>query len=162
MSIITDALKKAESEREQKAKNAAENLAAVAVAEEEMLQERLSVSEFVEKIKSSSHTQSPRHSVLRYSNFLIVAAAILFSLLAILIVSLRTPAPRKGQFSSTPKKLPYALSGISVSDVGRYAIINGIIVGPGDSIDGAQVKEVLENEVTLTTRTGELALELKS
>ena len=44
----------------------------------------------------------------------------------------------------------------------HFAIINGTIVQKGDSIDGAHVKEVLENEAVLETRAGEFRLKIEN
>ena len=44
----------------------------------------------------------------------------------------------------------------------RYALVNGQIVQAGDSIDGAHVKEILDREVVLETRAGEIRLKIQS
>lgn len=54
----------------------------------------------------------------------------------------------------------YVLSGISVTGGDHYAVVNGSIVQKGDSIDGAYVKDVLDREVVLETRTAEIKLKL--
>ena len=58
--------------------------------------------------------------------------------------------------------LPFTLTGISVQGSDRYAIINGEIVQEGNSIDGAHVKEILDREVVLETRAGEIKLKIPS
>lgn len=59
-------------------------------------------------------------------------------------------------------QIPFLLSGISVSGVERYAVINGQIVRVGDWVDGAFVREILDHEAILVTRSGEIKLKLIS
>ena len=54
----------------------------------------------------------------------------------------------------------YVLSGISVMGNDRYAVINGSIVQKGDSIEGAYVKDILDREVVLETRSAEIKLKI--
>ncbi|OGX06541.1 MAG: hypothetical protein A3G87_03605 [Omnitrophica bacterium RIFCSPLOWO2_12_FULL_50_11] len=65
------------------------------------------------------------------------------------------PAPK-------PAEIPFVLSGISVSGRERYALINGRIVTAGDWVDGAFVKEILDHEAIIETRTEEIKLKLLS
>jgi hypothetical protein len=54
----------------------------------------------------------------------------------------------------------YILSGISIMGKDRYAVINGAIVQKGESIDGAYVKDILDREVILETRSAEIKLKI--
>ena len=66
--------------------------------------------------------------------------------------------------SALPKEpeSAYVLSGISVMGSSRYAVVNDSIVQKGDSIDGAYVKEILDREVVLETRSAEIKLKIPS
>ncbi len=58
------------------------------------------------------------------------------------------------------EQAPYVLSGVSIFGNERYAVINGRIVTIGDSIDGAYVKEIMDRNVVIETKTSEIKLKL--
>jgi hypothetical protein len=74
--------------------------------------------------------------------------------------------PQQYAFQPAPyvqsTNMPYLLSGISVSEDDRYAVVNGQIVTEGDLVDGAYVKQILERDVVLDTKTSEIKLKLPS
>ncbi len=208
MSIITDALKKAEQERELKATRASK-ITRVALAEPEsvkpvdvLLEQSHLVEAHIEQnmnaiginagdiFRKGAWLSSPRSREV-----LIISAivGIVTSCLVILLVLPHWPRVAKdfsivwrpfkavSLFQVPPMyhqqnifsershsagengvKLPFSLTGISVQGDKSYAIINGEIVQKGDSIDGAQVKEILERDVVLETRAGEIKLKIQS
>lgn len=206
MSIITDALKKAERERELREKQAAEELSVSSPSqayEPPSLQtESLNLAES-KSIPSVQENQGLSFRAFRSSiwwskEIFLVGGAILFFLfilfalphwpqvgsdLSIIWRPLRNqsafrigslgPVVPQGSPPPVPSapasfegavatKFPFVLSGISISGDDRYAVVNGAIVQKGDSIDGAHVKEILDREVVLETRSGEIRLRIPS
>ena len=186
MSIITEALKKAEQERASKLKQetVAQEINTV-LAEEEKV-----VKSFLEKNKAPE--PAPHSSLTEFSkrNWFIGSAVVIFLVLYLLVnaasmkrgfsflwylfknsKTLQTasigivydretyPTESAGFSNFAPG---FVLSGISVQGEDRYAVINGKIVQKGDLIKGAFVKEILGREVTLETKTGELKLKVSS
>ncbi len=191
MSIITDALRKAENERELKAKQASDDTAEViAVTEEEEALVASANSAFPAKVPSFQNLKpeipiavgvkellNQNQPAWKYSTFLMVCAFFLVCLFVFLLSrkpvvilqsnmgSVRGQANKPAVFNflkTQTVQLPYVLSGISSAGNNHYAIVNGMIVQQGDSIDGAHVKEILEQEIILETRAGEIKLNLKS
>ncbi|MBI4367786.1 MAG: hypothetical protein HY588_00165 [Candidatus Omnitrophica bacterium] len=183
MSIITDALKKAEREREAKAKTAREEAESVLVEEEK------TVDAFLESVAAPSAELSftkadaaisPQRvppSFFTGKDLWVILGIVSLCFLGLWVVS-RAPLV-SGHFSfpwrlfqttgiskvassarSQGVQLPYVLSGISASGAKPYAIVNGIIVEQGHSINGAYVKEIQNQEVVLETRAGEIRLKL--
>ncbi len=183
MSIITDALKKAEQDRELKLQPQTEETPVpqtIPLPEQEDLSAQiLSESVLAQKLELKTEPQIPDLVTVvedtpkrRYSLALSIGVISLF-VLAFLIFpkqsTVVTPASGKNhsaalaQFPKIPSiKLPYVLSGISKVDNNYYAIINGIIVQPGETIDGALVKEINDREATLETRSGKIILSITS
>ena len=207
MSIITDALKKAEYERELKTKRAQEEVAQ-ATLEETKSQESVSVLTdpvVSESFKSMVWPEKNEFRDQKRSSFLsfqprevLILVGILLALLLVLLLLPRWPSSGKnfsvvwrpadrgsffqvspvgGSFrpgASVPSlptrgfedngfvKLPFSLSGISASGNNRLAIVNNRIVQEGDGIDGAHVKQILDREVIIETRSGEVKLKLQS
>lgn len=197
MSIITDALKKAEQEHELKTKQASQE-AAVALAEElrpsveAVVLEKSEAQETytehtipVELTNSTSH-QPIWFPELQFREVLILGGVAILTFFVLFLLPkwptlgsnfslLWRPAQGGSVFQvGTVKKaashgldnraisLPFQLSGISVAGDNRYALVNGTIVQKGDSIDGTFVKEILDQEVILETRTGEIKLKVSS
>ncbi len=190
MSIITDALKKAEYERELRTKQASgKSTADVLLEQTEDLETSLagvgtipSETEDVVFPSRSTPTLSRPSGVssFRLTEILILIAifSICFFVLFFLtrwpsvgkkfsgdaFINVGTASPQGNASSSAVQKsrLPYALSGISAFEQNRYALINSSIVQKGDSVDGARVKEILEREVILETPLGETRLKIPS
>jgi len=187
MSIITDALKKAESERELKGKHLAAELAPIAAAEEKLVS---SVTESIlpDQIKIESEKPIPeiqkfpinRRPIWENPVLIIASIFVLFFLIflvfsfipkkAILIVQSNKDGGDQKQIirsvsrsiESSPIAMPYVLSGVSKLGSAQYAIINGMIVQKGESIDGAFVSEISERKVTLETKAGKIQLKIQS
>lgn len=200
MSIITDALKKAESARGPKASQTAEEARAAACAEEAIVPEltwrKLGPKETrVEKDGSpAARERSSRRfvsfSLRQFLEILILLAIVLLSLGVLFVLPRWSPMGRnfsvigeavqkavvapRGVFrqeipqTASPKveevsaKLPFTLSGISAWGADRYALINGVVVEKGDSIDGARVKEIFDRAVILETNAGEVKLKIRT
>ena len=198
MSIITDALKKAEREREFKVKRASEEekpvelLAAQAGLVEAALEKEKRAPEEIEENPVREENWSLELGV---REVLILGVAI-FSCILLLFSLPSWPllgrdlslawhpfrsAPRIFQlgalgsmyqqgvlktgtvpFADQSVKLPFVLSGISLQEDARYAIVNGVVVQEGDSVDGAHVKQISDREVVLDTRAGEIRLKIQS
>lgn len=62
--------------------------------------------------------------------------------------------------ASRSRGKPYVLSGITKMGKDRFALINDQILRPGDWVNGATVKAILDNEVILETTFGELKLKI--
>lgn len=197
MSIITDALKKAERDRGGKLHEKMEEIHAASLAkevkpsqileeEEKLLEE--SLAEAASRAKTFSFVW-PRFSWHETNVFVVRGALVAgFAVLVVFLfltfrweasdqmvasVSLPTvqvssaakPAavPRKtffGKRQPVRPTLSYALTGISTFDDKHYAIINGIVLQAGDSVDGAVVKDITDREAILETRAGELRLRI--
>ena len=204
MSIITDALRKAERERylqdEISAESAQSRTALEAVRESDrMVSEALASLERRRKemeaqtrpqvpeqnaafFLGSSRTRSQSRDVL---TFVAIAGAIAFVLYwiprwpttykfasptrtnAFHMEEVLAPAPIESLWKDVGspfgvegerQTIPFVLSGISAFGDERYAFINGKILGVGDFIDGAFVKSILDHEVVLETKTGEIKL----
>lgn len=172
MSIITDALKKAEHERELKAKPTPEpemSTATVTEVEPEVstaIPQPLEAMEAVleESISQTGQFHSSSKPTWKNPVFIGASAIFLMCLLALIFVPRKTvlkmSQPVSVSASGKSLALPYVLSGISQMGDRHYAIVNDIILQAGDSIDGAHVREILEGEVTLDTRAGEIKLKL--
>lgn len=205
MSIITDALKKAEQERELRAKRVTEEtkIDLPEVEEVKAVEVLLEQSHLVEThIEQSIHPTrfegttslpksdwffSPRFREVIVTSLIVVVVISCLSVLVLLPswsgfgsnVSIawhsfwnaslfQVPPMYENTLSMKPRNfngsginLPFSLSGISRQGNSRYAIVNGVIVQKGDSIDGARVKEILEREVVLETRAGEIKIKLQ-
>ena len=209
MSIITDALKKAEHDRELKAKRVREETAAVGILTEEekpapvFSDQTSTVETQTEKNNVSVETKPSffqAHSGLasrQFKEILILVAigigcfAVLFLLpawpsltnhfsitwkpfqngKAFQVGSLggvlqggvsAVPVSSSNQESRAVARLPFVLSGISVLGEDRYTVINNKILQEGDSIDGAFVRQIMDREVILETRNGEIKLKFPS
>lgn len=185
MSIITDALKKAESERELKAKHVSESEAssATTLTEEEIFPQfpksilfpeiKVEDEKPIPRIKQSFGKYNPPW---KHPAFILTAVFFLLGLLilqflpkkTVLIVRSDKDGNIQKQISRSisssitfnSPKLPYVLSGISKLGNSQYAIINGVIIQQGESINGAYVREILNDEVTLETQAGEIRLKI--
>lgn len=203
MSIITDALKKAEHERELKTKHTSGEGVAILAEEarptELFLDETYIGANRTEKNVPAVETKETVFSgTARFSSWpareIFILAGAALSGLFILSLFVRWPEmvrnfsllwlpSYKASVSETPSssilglhlskaqpvnfldnntRLPFILSGISVSGADRYAIINGKVIQEGDSINGAYLKEILDREVILETKTGEIKLKISS
>ena len=190
MSIITDALRKAENERELKSKKVVEAdvpIAAILRTEEQIFpSHRLAETNFSQRAKTKSkkpvsgikqffihHNLTWKHPAFIAVSVILFACLLMMALIpkkTVLIVQANKDENIQKQVTkaisstmqSSPLALPYVLSGISRVGSSEYAIINGMIVQVGDSIDGAYIEEIFEREVTLNTRSGEIKLNLKS
>ncbi|MBI4358162.1 MAG: hypothetical protein HY584_02585 [Candidatus Omnitrophica bacterium] len=196
LSIITDALKKAERERELKGKekHASGEAAAILAEEEKAVESFLEQAAREEKETEgkaafvNAREAAPRASRWLFlseaqSAALLVAAVFLCAFLFFFLA--RWPiigknalviwnplqiwnvpgksAPKPSHPLGEPRTdFPFALSGISSTGGERYAIVNGAIVQEGDSIDGAHVIQILDREVVLETRSGEIKLKILS
>ncbi len=197
MSIITDALKKAERDRGQKLGEKAGEIPVASLKEtmkpsqvleeeEKLLEENLT--------KMTSRAGTPffawPHFSWREANVFVVRGTLVigFAVLVVFLfltfrweasdhmvasVSLPTvqvPSGGKTVSAATktffPKRqaaqptLSYTLTGISTFDDKHYAIINGLVLQTGDSVDGAVVKDITDREAILETRAGELRLRI--
>ena len=167
MSIITDALRKAEDERELKAKLAsATETSQVAVTEEKLLpSQTLSESIFSHQVMQEqlADTIEIENKLTWKHPFLFLAVGFFVLSICIWMVLPKPTVPRTISNAAQSKSagLSYVLSGVSKLGSSRYAIINGMILQVGESIAGAQVKEILDNEVTLVTKAGEIKLIIK-
>lgn len=125
MSIIHEALKKAQSAEE---------------------------SSFVENIEKDLGVSAPENKVkqpLRINKSLIFAGAA-FGVLALLFFSAREPSrPLKAQKASVPFSGKYSLEGIIYDEESPSAIINGEAVGISDEVGGFTVNRISEDEVEL-------------
>lgn len=205
MSIITEALKKAEHERELKAKQGFQEIGSDGVADEikpvEVFLEQSAVveAEIENSLSESVMSQEPLPQTVMLSTSQVRDLSILAGVGAICIVALlllpRWPILGKNfsilwnPFQTTSKWqagsgpsisrmissslgsssvssagpiLPFHLSGISIQGNDRVALVNGIIVQKDDWVDGAHVKEILDREVVLETKTGEIKLKISS
>lgn len=210
MSLITDALKRAERDRGQKLREKVEEVHAASVAqeahpprileEEEVLVEQKLKSAVPPVWPSSETAFKPQMPSLiwpqfswRTANVFVLRGAFVVSLAALVVflfmifkweppeqttvasVSLpalsrpsgvsTVPVSKKGFFQKHAPARPgqafsYALSGISTFDDKHYAIINGLVLQAGDSVDGAMVKDITDREAILETRAGELKLRI--
>ena len=204
MSIITDALKKAEREREMKTKQTLDESAAVAVEEESKPAETTQIQLTpVENERIGSLPPSVGGDKFSLNHFqvsdtrvrdVIIVAGIVFGCLVALALLPRWPSigrnlsvvwhsgdgasafrmsPAGGPLGSGALRMPpafsedksfvqfpFVLSGISALGGDRYAIVNDKIVQQGDSVDGAHVKDILDREVVLETRSGEIKLKI--
>lgn len=208
MSIITDALKKAERERELNAKRPLEE--AAQVIPPEMKPQELSSRQMdaVTLEPSTGTVLPPRENKVRgrkpfqflslQPKEVLILVGMILSLVFVFILLPRWPstdknlsviwrpadrggffrvnsaggvlrsglrvAPpsREGSEDSRFIKLPFSLSGISVLGENRYAVINNRIVQEGDAIDGALVKQILDREVVIETRSGDIKLKFTS
>ena len=185
MSIITDALRKAENERELKAKRVSEKEAssATTLTEEEIFPQfpkvvvphkvEIEDQKTISEIKKFFRNYSPvwKRPVLFVTAIFFLFGLLILALLpkkTVLVVQANKDSNIQKQISSAISntvqsnlRLPYVLSGISKLGNSQYAIINGMIVQQGDSIDGAHVREILNGEVVLETRAGEIRLKIK-
>lgn len=173
MSIITDALKKAEQERALKAQKTADEVQIREIA----LQEEAIIRSLIKDIPNISKEPAKKvqsEVVLfgRAVQWRYIAIASFAALCAILffwpknqneriVIQTSAPAaPVSQNFVTKFRGFPYVLSGASVVNDHRYAIVNGKIVQKGDSIDGAFVKEVIDKGVILETTQGEIKLKI--
>ncbi len=165
MSIITDALRKAEDEKELKAKR----VATIETPQPEVREEKVSPAQtLTESIFSQQVMQEQLADSVEFEEksnwsrpFRILAVGfVVLSVCIWLVLPKKAAAPT---ITHTAQKagLSYVLSGVSKLGDSRYAIINGAILQEGETIAGAQVKQILDNEVTLATRTGEIKLNIK-
>ncbi|MBI4395388.1 MAG: hypothetical protein HY583_04220 [Candidatus Omnitrophica bacterium] len=201
MSIITDALRRAERERELKAKRASQE--SVALIDEPLVvpqTQDLGLSE-VPKIEPEVHQIEPERIIpnvpvravsnppvwfleLQFREVLILSGVGVLTFFVLFLLprwptlgnnlslvwrpaqsgnvfqvgAIRKASPFHVDSGGGAVSLPFQLSGVSVSGESRYAIVNGTIVEKGDYIDGAFVKEILDQEVVLETRAGEIKL----
>lgn len=197
MSIITDALKKAEQEHELKAKSTSQEAAVALVEDAEASREtavldRPEIHEtYVENIiptgpDKAASNRSVWFLELQFREVLILSGVVFLVVFVLFLLPkwptiggnfslLWRPAQGGSVFQVGPIikpvprgmdgrtiSLPFQLSGVSASGNNRYAIVNGTIVQKGDSIDGAFVKEILDQEVILETRAGEIKLKISS
>ena len=204
MSIITDALKKAEREREMKTKQTLDESAAVAVEEESKPAETTQIqltpveNERIGNLPPSARGEKFGLDRFQFSDTrvrdVIIVAGIVFGCLVALALLPRWPSIGRNlsvvwhsgdgasAFRMSPAgtplgsgalrmqpafsedksfvQLPFVLSGISALGKDRYAIVNDKIVQQGDSVDGAHVKDILDREVVLETRSGEIKLKI--
>ena len=196
MSIITDALKKAERERElkEKEKRASEEVATILAEEEKTVETFLEQSVREEKeteektdfagVREATSGVSHWFSLPEPRNAIFLAGGV-FLCVFLFFFLVRWPVLGKNalviwdpfqiwnvfgkgapnpprHLGQTSASFPYTLSGISSSGGERYAIVNGAIVQEGDSVDGAHVKQILDREVVLETRLGEIKLKILS
>ena len=199
MSIITDALKKAEQERELRAKRVQED-AKVAVLEpvdiflEQSDMVETSIEQNVKQTEPAETTASNHldwFSSMQFREILTLSGIATLFLFVLLLLSYWAGTSANFSISWRPfqsgnlfqfnpvyqhrvssmrlrgsigggVKLPFNLTGISVQGDTRYAIVNGVIVQKGDAVDGAHVTEILEREVVLETRAGEIKLKIQS
>ncbi|MBI4373154.1 MAG: hypothetical protein HY585_05475 [Candidatus Omnitrophica bacterium] len=196
MSIITDALKKAEKERELKARSASQQAAMALMEEVQPATREAAILEQPSLHENDAVDVSSNEPVrivlnrsgwflgLQFKEMLILSVVVVAAFVVLTLLptwptigsnfSLSWRPIQKGslfqnyQVSNTVSHgggtldLPYDLSGISVSGDNRYALVNDTIVQKGDSIDGAFVKEISDQEVVLETRTGEIKLRTSS
>ena len=209
MSIITDALKKAERDRGQKLRDKIEEVHAASVSEPVKAPQILEQEEaLVENELAEAHThfrtsstafqpKSPLFSWPQFSwretNVFVLSGAFVVCFAALVVflfvifkwestdqmtvasvslpassvapVSKPVPGIKKATFpkrapSASRTTLSYALTGISAFDNKHYAVVNGVVLKPGDSVDGAIVKDITDQEAVLETRAGELRLRI--
>ncbi len=192
MSIITDALRKAEQDREFKTKQAAADSALTVLLEEPITvpdyarqMAELVEEEITEKKAVTDHDATFKlRSILRILGIAVALFISVLSLIAVvffiynLVINLITLKPSRNTSLTIPinmqpliKPLPhsgqnsqsgFALSGVTHVGDDFYAIINGTIVQKGDTIAGAKVKEIFERDVVLETRSGEVKLKINT
>ena len=176
MSIITDALKKAEQDRELKTKSQVsetsvqtapiaepeqDELSAQILSESVLAQNLQVETEKPESPESIETLQAPPQR--KYAWIFSVSVVSLFILAFLIFPKKSTIMTTSGASAPAGQFFPksqgaFNLSGITKLDKDFYAIINGEIVQVGDSIGGATVKEIMDREVILKTRSGEVKL----
>lgn len=191
MSIITEALKRAERDRERDHKHSEETAVAV-ISEEleqakEMAQEApLPVSEEEPPVVTAPEPAAPQQApqpgffVWQFSreqarDILILSGVIVIcALVLVMLFQWPRPAPDASlgapltpSVSTTSRRtsgpaLPFVLTGVSSTGTSRHGIVNGVVVQEGDTVDGAIVKSIGDHELTLETRAGEIKLKIQS
>lgn len=153
MSIVTEALKKAEEDKQLK-----ETSGKTAV----LLDEEMSSAALAESLFLNRKPFERKRSWKKYLLFPLIGLAAIFCL--VLIVGyIQSQNGRQNTFQSNGTTYsPYQLTGISATGENRYAIVNGTIVQKADSIDGAHVVDISDEEVILKTKKGDITLNLKS
>ncbi|OGW86148.1 MAG: hypothetical protein A3C35_06425 [Omnitrophica bacterium RIFCSPHIGHO2_02_FULL_46_11] len=214
MSIITEALRKAEREHELKAKRALQEAASgladpgksqnVLLAQSEAVEHHIQQSVLQEEVSQAVFRRPAWYWSSRLQAVFLAALGVLVCAFILTILpkwpqignnfsivwqpsvekgSSQISISEQGVFSGTVgafsqgngsrtqkselqgKNMPtsqFVLSGISVMGNDHYAIVNGTIVQKGDSIDGAYVKDVFNQEVILQIKDGEIKLKIPS
>jgi hypothetical protein len=190
VSIITEALKRAEEDKVIKEKEAAE-LALSGIALEAAKESEVVVQEHIEERRPAPEPVAAS-GTSRFLNRLgqpaVIGGLLLLAFLALWAIpqwpmnggglslkwnpfggaqtvtnaSIERTETATIAAPETAAPLPYVLTGITVVDGDRFALVNDQIVTVGDSVDGAFITEILDREVVLETRAGEIRLKIRN